>query len=48
MTINLGGITLQVQDVERSLEFYQRIPGVELMLHRPSEFALLKVCQGRL
>ena len=48
MSINLGGITLHVQDVERSLEFYARIPGAELVVHRPGDFALLKIGNGRL
>ncbi len=44
----LDGITLQVEDVERSLEFYQRIPGAVLEHHRPGEFALLRIGQARL
>ena len=34
------GLTLHVGDVERSREFYQRIPGAVLMGHRPGRFAL--------
>jgi len=44
----LDGITLQVADVERSLKFYQRIPGAILEHHRPDEFALLRLGQARL
>lgn len=48
MNINLAGITLHVKDVEQSLAFYSRFPGVELTTHRPGEFALLKVGGERL
>lgn len=48
LTVWLDGITLQVEDVERSLGFYQRIPGVVLEHHRPGEFALLRMGEGRL
>ena len=44
----LDGLTLQVTDVERALAFYRLIPGAELEHHRPGEFALLKIGQGRL
>ena len=47
-TISLNGTTLHVVDVEKSLEFYQRIPGAELMVHRAGQFALLQFGQGRL
>lgn len=44
----LEGVTLQVADVERSREFYQRIPGAVLEHHRPGEFALLCIGEARL
>lgn len=44
----LDGITLEVHDVERSLEFYQRIPGATLEHHRPGAFALLQIGTARL
>ncbi len=48
MNVWLDGITLQVADVERSLKFYQGIPGAILEHHRPGEFALLRLGQARL
>lgn len=44
----LDGLTLEVDDVERSREFYQRIPGAILEHHRPGEFALLRIGEARL
>ena len=44
----LDGLTLQVADVERSLEFYRRIPDAELEHHRPGEFALLRIGRAHL
>jgi len=44
----LRGLTLHVEDVERSREFYLRIPGVESVQHRPGEFALLRIGQAQL
>jgi catechol 2,3-dioxygenase-like lactoylglutathione lyase family enzyme len=43
MHVSFEGLTLHVQDVERSREFYLRIPGVVLEHHRPGEFALLRI-----
>ena len=42
----LEGLTLHVRDVERSREFYERIPGFRLAGHRPGEFALFAVEGG--
>ena len=47
-TISLEGMTLHVADVERSLEFYNKIPGVQVLVHRPGAFALLSIGNGRL
>ncbi len=44
----LDGVTLQVDDVERSLAFYRQIPGAVLEHHRPGEFALLRLGEARL
>lgn len=46
--ISLEGLTFQVADVERSLEFYTKIPGVQVVVHRPGQFALLAIGKGRL
>ena len=48
LNTSLEGVTLQVADVERSLEFYRKIPGVTVSTHRPGEFALLQIGKGRL
>jgi len=45
---SLEGITLHVKDVERSRDFYARVPGVVLVGHRPGEFALFQVGDGLL
>jgi catechol 2,3-dioxygenase-like lactoylglutathione lyase family enzyme len=44
----LEGLTLDVRDVERSREFYGRIPGFKLAGHRPGQFALFRVGGGLL
>src|SRR5687767_11616789 len=48
MSISLTGATLHVADVERSLEFYQRLPGAALVFHMKGTFALLRIGTGRL
>jgi len=48
MSISLAGLTLHVADVERSLEFYRRLPGAAIMFHMPGRFALLQFGAGRL
>jgi catechol 2,3-dioxygenase-like lactoylglutathione lyase family enzyme len=44
--ISMEGLTLRVTDVEHSLAFYKMIPGVEEVVHRTGEFALLSVGKG--
>jgi uncharacterized glyoxalase superfamily protein PhnB len=46
--ISMEGMTLHVADVERSMEFYTKIPGVQVQVHRPGAFALLSIGNGRL
>lgn len=48
MQTKLTGLTLHVDDVERSREFYLRIPGAVLVQHRPGEFALLRIGEEKL
>src|SRR5262245_56416443 len=43
MNVSLEGLTLHVRDLERSRAFYERIPGVELLHHRPGQFALFRI-----
>ena len=44
----LAGATLHVADVERSLAFYRRLPGVSVQFHMPGRFAILNIGAGRL
>jgi catechol 2,3-dioxygenase-like lactoylglutathione lyase family enzyme len=46
--VSLVGLTLHVADVDRSLEFYRRLPGAAVLFHLPGRFALLRLGQGRL
>ena len=46
--LSLEGLTIRVEDVERSLEFYQKLPGVEILTHRKGVFALIRIGAGRL
>jgi catechol 2,3-dioxygenase-like lactoylglutathione lyase family enzyme len=48
MTISLVGLTLHVADVDRSLTFYQQLPGATVLFHMPGRFAMLRVGSGRL
>ena len=41
MNTKLSGISLHVDDVEKCLEFYLKIPGATLDIHRPGQFARL-------
>ena len=43
LNVSFEGLTLHVEDVERSRDFYLRIPGVVLEDHRPGQFALLRI-----
>ena len=43
LEVSFQGLTLHVKDVERSREFYERIPGVVLQHHRPGQFALFQI-----
>jgi catechol 2,3-dioxygenase-like lactoylglutathione lyase family enzyme len=48
MTVSLTGLTLHVADVDRSLEFYRRLPSAAVLFHLTGRFALLRLGQGRL
>jgi catechol 2,3-dioxygenase-like lactoylglutathione lyase family enzyme len=48
MTISLVGLTLHVADVDRSVEFYGRLPGAAVLFHLPGRFAMLRLGAGRL
>jgi len=47
-TISLEGVTFQVSDVEKALEFYNRIPGTRVVYHRKNEYAILAIGKGQL
>ena len=38
MSISLAGLTLHVADVERSLNFYKRLPDSSTLIHMPGKF----------
>lgn len=42
LSVRLSGVTLHVADVERSREFYARIPGARLVMHRAGAFAMFE------
>lgn len=46
--VSLNGITLHVRDVEASLDFYKRLPGAQVLVHRPQVFAMLRIGPSRL
>lgn len=46
--LSLEGLTIRVEDVEQSLEFYTKLPGVEILTHRKGVFALIRIGAGRL
>ena len=48
MKASLEGVSLHVKDVKSSIEFYSRIPGAELVLERPGQFARFKIGDGYL
>jgi len=47
-TASLEGLTLHVADLGRSLEFYSKIPGAHVLVHRPGQFAMLQIGKARL
>ena len=48
MRFSFEGTTLHVSDVERSLEFYRRVPEAVVRAHRPGSFALVEIGKARL
>ena len=48
METSLAGLTMHVQNLERSVEFYSRLPGAALVAHHPGQFAMFRFGQGRL
>ncbi len=48
MQTSLEGLTLHVEDVERSKRFYARLPGAVLIQERPGRFVQFQFGSGRL
>jgi len=48
VTASLEGLTLHVADLDRSLEFYSKVPGARVQVHRPGQFAMLQIGKARL
>ena len=46
--LSLEGITMRVEDVDRSVEFYMKLPGAEIITHHKGVFALVRIGAGRL
>ncbi len=47
-SISFQGLNMRVEDVERSLAFYMKIPGAEIITHHEGVFALVRLGAGRL
>ena len=47
-TVSLDGISLHVADLAKSLDFYQRIPGIEILVNIPDRFIRMKLGNGYL
>lgn len=45
---SLNGVTLRVDDLDRSVEYYSKIPNVKQIVYREGEFALFQIGIGRL
>lgn len=48
MQTSLEGLTLHVESVERSRDFYLAIPGAKLLSQRGDEFALMQIGRTKL
>ncbi len=46
--LSFEGVTMRVEDVDRSVEFYMKLPGAEIITHRKGVFALIRIGAGRL
>ena len=45
--LSFEGVTIRVEDVERSLMFYGKLPGAYIITHHPGVFALIRIGAGR-
>ena len=48
MNTSLEGVSLHVADVEKSVAFYSKLPGAQMIMHRTGEFAKFKVGDGHI
>ena len=46
VSTSLEGISLLVADVEKSVAFYSKLPGAQMIMHRPGKFAKFKIGDG--
>ncbi len=46
MSLSLEGVSLHVADVEKSFAFYSKLPGAQVILHRPGQFAKFRIGGG--
>src|ERR1700679_940956 len=52
LTTTLGGITLHVKDIQKSLDFYSRIPGAQVEIpirgNGDHQFGMVRIGRGRI
>jgi catechol 2,3-dioxygenase-like lactoylglutathione lyase family enzyme len=48
MSTSLEGVSLHVADVEKSVAFYSKLPGAQMILHHPGQFAKFKIGEGHI
>ena len=46
MKTSLEGVSLHVANVEKSVAFYSKLPGAQLIMHRVGEFAKFRIGDG--
>ena len=48
VSTSLEGISLLVADVEKSVAFYSKLPGAQMIMHRTGHFAKFKIGEGHI
>ena len=48
MTTTFESVSLHVADVEKSVAFYSKLPGAQMVMHRPGQFAKFKFGGGHI
>lgn len=48
MAVIFESVSLHVADVEKSVAFYSKFPGAQLVMHRPGQFAKFKFGGGHI